>query len=489
VLTQAMERVLTVGRHNEALSRVVAFATTGTRSWIFMLVREFPDAVIYGTGKIVENYHLFPIDIAEIIPVWHCLNQKPSNFFIREDCFLLSDVLSSVGYHLGYCRIKLLQRTATGPHISAVYEITPSVKDEAYVKIPAPNDENSFVIKLSLGSPRGTNEYEILESLSKEKCVAVDYVHMGIRCRSAAAVFESFDGIAGFSLPNHTDDKFGFSPELQKNALGFQRFTKDFYNVDLTKKEYSPTFKSELCWWNYATENSRKKDFTAVFMRVGFRIKQTEGITPTENDVLVAILEMLHECDVLHCDPRLPNIMRFRTPWKNPNTAKEVSTMQSNALVPVAADVKEVDISPDFLIRLIDFDLSVICKVGATKEMEVAEAGGQRTLLASLQHSVLGGPLAVFEKKADGKSYVLMQPKFDHAMLRATAKLIPTMAAPLKIKDPAERANVEMTMIERTTLADVSRVLFPVGEAKQLHGMNEDENPTNNAEGGAMEDA
>jgi hypothetical protein len=478
VLTQAMERVLTVGRHNEALKRVVAFATTGVKSWIFILEREFPDAVIYGKGEIVENYHLFPIDIAEIIPLWHCLNEKPSDFFIHEDCFLLSDILSSVGYHLGYCQLKLLHRTVTGPHISAIYEVTPCIKEsnKSYVTVPAPDledaEENSFVIKLLLGSPRGTNEYVILESLSNKKCFAVDYVHMGIRSRVDTDVLDSFHGIAGFSpSKNHVDSNPGFSLELRKNALGFKRFTNDFYKVALDKTYHSPACEPELCWWNYATENRRNTDFTAIFMRVGYRVKAADGVTVSENGDLRHNLRELHSCEVLHCDPRLPNIMRFLTSPKNSNTVKEVSTKQKTGLVSATTNTKDEEKAPDLFIRLVDFDLSVFCKAGSTTEMDLAEAGGQRDLLTHLPTLPV-----VINKRANGQEFVVICADIDREMLGRTIDVVPRMEVAEETKDPKKRAEKLKKLAAEKTFAGTSVVLFHPEDIIQAHGTDEEEN-------------
>jgi hypothetical protein len=388
VILQAIERVFSVARHNALLRRIVIFATTGVKSWIFMLVREFPEAINFDTGKVVENYHLLPIDLAEIIPLWHCLNQKSSNFFFHEDCFLLSDVLSSVGYHLGYCQLNLLHKNTIGSHISTIYEITPGIHGKKD-GVPVPGEENSFIIKLSLGSSRGNNEFEIVKKLCSEKSIAVDYVLMGLRSQAGSETLSMFSGdVKSMFKQRHSSDGI----ELDKSRLGFTRFSGIIPDQLINS---SANCQPHLCWWNYVhPEETVIPEFTAIFMQPGMVVTK---ITREEAFELHVVLTYgIHEHGVLHCDPRKSNIVRFQR-WEEVEKVDAITKLVTNAKKLVER------------VRLIDFDLSILKENEG--EMQLTR-GARAELLKSLEKFVK--PVI-----RDGKQFVQMNTTLDSLMLSA----------------------------------------------------------------------
>jgi hypothetical protein len=396
VILEAMGRVFSVARHNETLRRVVAFATTGVKSWIFMLVREFPE-LIYGKDKIVENYHLFPIDLGDIIPLWHHLNEKPADFFLHDDCFLLSDILSSTGYYLRYCQLRLLHRIVLGSHISAIYEVTPG-GSENYVTVPTHCEENSFIIKLSLGSSRGNNEYEIIKKLCTENSIAVDYVFMGLRSETNSRRLSMFPAdLKSFKQP-HTSDGI----ELEKSRLGFTRFLR---TVPGQLPHRSANCKSSLCWWNCSRSVGMIiPEFTAIFMHPGTVV---EKLHPDEAVGLrVFMTTAIHNHGVLHCDPRKSNILRFKR-WE------EVE--QVDATTKLVTKVRKLVER----VRLIDFDLSILKE----NEGEMELTPGARTELLKT--------LGRFVKPVnrDGKLFVRMDTTLDSLMLGTVLEQIPRYQA------------------------------------------------------------
>jgi hypothetical protein len=82
------------------------------------LKRDFSSLPI--DGKFKESYQ-FPISFTAVIPTWHGLNKKAINnplSFVEGDIYPLNELLSSIGYHIGYCMIQLT--AVSGSKISMI---------------------------------------------------------------------------------------------------------------------------------------------------------------------------------------------------------------------------------------------------------------------------------------------------------------------------------------------------------------------------------
>jgi hypothetical protein len=405
VLTQAIERVYMAGKVNEGLKTVISFASTGVKTWIFILMRTYPSMLKYNEEKIAEHYYLLPIAAEDVFPLWHILNEKPSNFFIREDCVLLSETLSSLGYHLGYCQLRVLHmcvlkndEAGNGNH-TMVYKVTPGYvhASDNYVTIPPHSETNSITVKLSVDSARGVKEYQILQKLCSKKSTAVDYVLMGLRSEANTEKLFMFDGDIQSLKPPHTKTT---GIELAKSSLGFTRFPSGTsYHVLLDVLSCSANCTPRMCWWNYARpEGAKIPNFTAIVMHSGQRVRK---LYPHEAVALPLLLtNEIHVHDVLHCDPRKQNILRFKSLQnveRADNRTKEWTT-----------EGESVERG-----RLIDFDLS------EEKEREIELIPGGRTHLLETM------PSFVNPFTRDGKRFVRMNKALDSAMLGTVIERFP----------------------------------------------------------------
>jgi FtsZ-binding cell division protein ZapB len=389
VLTQAIERVYMAGKVNEELKTVISFASTGRKNWIFILTRTYPSLLKYNEQKIEERYYLLPIAPKDVFPLWHILNEKPSNFFISESCVVLSEVLSSLGYHLGYCQLRLLHKCVLGKdeagnaNHTMVYEVTPGYvqRAEQYVTIPPHSETNSITVKLSVDSARGVNEYQIIQKLCLKESIAVDYVVMGLRSEANNGTLSKFEGDTQFLKRRHTKTN---DVEVRKSHLGLTRFhSVPYYHVPLDPSHCSANCTSNLCWWNYARpEREQIPNFTAIVMHPGQRVRK---LYPDETLSLRLLLEdHIHKHDVLHCDPRRQNILRFKS-W----VEEEKVDITTKLPTKVKQSVERV--------RLIDFDLSIL-KEDEGKEQSFS--GDRKQLLETLikqnqftKHYAKGGKL------------------------------------------------------------------------------------------------
>jgi hypothetical protein len=182
-LVQLIERVHLCVIQNETLQRVLGFATVGSRSWIFIVQRDYSKLDTL-SGKLHETFVLYPIEAASILPIWHAFNRLAkanSQVYVQPVAFTLAQLLAVLGYHAGYCSIQYETNRSNvfTIKIHSAYDNYHHNRHKVYFSTPAASCQNSFVIKFTEGlSPsllrRATNELEVLNNLKGS--LAANYV-------------------------------------------------------------------------------------------------------------------------------------------------------------------------------------------------------------------------------------------------------------------------------------------------------------------------
>jgi hypothetical protein len=313
VLYQAIERVFIGVRMNELINLSVSFATSGRKSWIFIFKRDSSE--MDKTGKLIENYYLFPINIEIIIPLYHALNRKDVGEFMNVDCYALSEILTSFGFHIGYCQIQL-KAISSG----RVYSVTPGVKD---VKISIPTDDaskQSFVIKLTTNEnvtndnafPRANHEIEILEVLKSTD--AVSYVIATVQStpdNNSLTINEfrsNFFENNNHEILYHKPKQYIVQRMKQNNFTRFSEINE--FTIDL-KSFASKNCQNKSCYWN-CCQNDISYSYSAIIM-----LHAIDFVRYHEYKVMSDLnrcLKEIHEKKILHCDLRKFNLMEFSIP-------------------------------------------------------------------------------------------------------------------------------------------------------------------------------
>jgi hypothetical protein len=169
-LEQIVQRVHLTCMQNELLHRVFGFATVGCKAWIFILTRDH--SKLDRHGKLIDSYHLYPIDASRIASIWHTFNRKaimdPVKMFVHSKAFLISELLATLGYHAGYCTIQF-QSTRPNLFVVTPAQLKKHSNGDTSLLIPVSSCSNSFVLKVSVGSEeqlrRGRQELKILDIL------------------------------------------------------------------------------------------------------------------------------------------------------------------------------------------------------------------------------------------------------------------------------------------------------------------------------------
>jgi serine/threonine protein kinase len=396
VISQAIQRVHLCALQNENLFTVFAFATAGVKSWIVICKRDY--AGLERGELLRNNYYLFPLNTSHIIPIWRSFNEKalvdPVKMFVHRNAFPLSELLASLGFHAGFCTIQFQTKR------SYVYVITPGcerkMNTKTFLSTPEPSYEDSFVVKLSIGTDylkRGLNELEILKQL--DGIPAIDYVIATLDSNPYCVRVNKPD----FFMKNHIN----FNSRKAINSVSSTsletaaRFKSKLLLPSMkNKKVYSADCQPRLFWWNYLHHRETDR-YTAVIMHKAKDHLQLQSGALYKR--LRQSLDEIHRKDVLHCDLRRLNLMEFSLPQKY---------------------------------FIIDFDVAVKFKSDDPDEKYLLDLsncpGGQRSFIKSVKD--LG-------ETVPGKKYQYRWDKYDdQSMLNESLKTLDTERAttPFKAK-------------------------------------------------------
>jgi hypothetical protein len=330
---QLIERIFTMGRMNETLRRIVGFATSGRRSWILLLLRDF-DGKEKEKWKLGEKYYLSPIETSQIVPMWHRLNRasvlNKTVYCDPQRTYPLAELLNALGYHPGYCQMKWLKHSAT----SDIFSVTPAdlLPGKKELSLPKSNNVTSMIVKLS-NDPRGIQEVNVLKHLSPKDniCPAILYViataEVTQRKKGELSVHLVNDT---FLLNNHLNPKFSVAPKLKSKAKAesalhvekvlsknvADRFADCYFcKCELKDHASKKSLISADQWWNYCRDTNAIPvvPFTGVVMYMANRrVRDAEKAGDSYTNRLTEI----HKRDVLHCDIRPPNCLFFDIPKK-----------------------------------------------------------------------------------------------------------------------------------------------------------------------------
>jgi hypothetical protein len=406
-LEQVVQRVHLMGMQNELLHRVLGFATVGCKSWIFILKRDH-SKLNDRQGKLIDSYHLYPIDSSQIVSIWHTFNRKamndPVKMFVHAKAFLLSELLATLGYHAGFCTI---QFQTTRPNI---FVVTPAQLKKKHsngdtsLSIPVSSSSNtSFVVKVSVGSEeqlrRGHQEVKILNILGDS--FAADYVMATIDTGSAAAPtpFTIISFRTDFLKNNHLNINDDDLPTKKSCAfLPAKRRTTARFTNPLFSSSLKGNCSDEACdryWWNYRMVNVQEEEYVCVIMRNAKEIVQHSDVQV--NLRFLSCLQEIHKKNVLHCDLRIWNLMDFGDNY-----------------------------------YIVDFDVAVHLEGKESFDIDLRQAAGQKQFM-----------VAKMGVKQDAISVEWNQEK-DLVMLMATLKGLPDAAQFKALKK--ENEEIEVTM-------------------------------------------
>lgn len=335
VISKAIERVHVTMIGNETICTSLAFAIDEEKAWVFIANRDLHQIFADG-GKILESYYIFPINFDWIFPLWFefsCFAAvDPEKSFIMREAYPLASVVRDLGYDPRCCIMKILFISGE----TWIFECTPAVSQ--FKILPPRSRKNSFVVKLSSSFHQmydldlASNEFAVLRTLKDTK--AVDYV---------IALCDSSQG-------NHVT--WFKEKSLPKTDC-------DTSTATFVKEELSSTnvHSHQNYWWDYNLPASLKlQRYIAVIMYCGEVAKR---LSCEDVYSLSLSLNLIHANNVLHCDLRPPNIMKFE----------------------IDGEIKPY---------IIDFDLAVIL-TEEKKEvvLELYPSGGQRDAI----QEVLSAPI------------------------------------------------------------------------------------------------
>lgn len=352
---QMIERVFVLAKLQEFVRKIVCFGSCGPRSWIFMLIREYPS-----DGKILENYYFGPFATNLIVPTWHLFNSKSREdafFYCNPDALSLSKIVRCLGHHVGYSKVKALRISST----NSIYQIYPAADKGGDIPV---NEENSIVIKLVHYSStdawqRGLNELTTINHLIKRDLgKAIDYVIATVRGNRDHLIVTTNNTNGRICDPMNKDMK-EFKIDYA-NLFDKKMFAGTSCEMNLTEGNSSPGSTNNVAWWNY--EPNAPEEFTAIVMYPG---KQIDNICQWDLG-LFRCLAKLHEGGVLHCDLRIPNFMLFNSRILHPNHDETADRLTE---------------SPAFLPFIVDFDLSRVLPAGTDVISFSVRTGGQRSMI------------------------------------------------------------------------------------------------------------
>ncbi len=330
VLSKAIERVHVTMIGNETICNSLAFAIDEEKAWVFFAKRDLHQifaGVCHG-GKILESYYIFPINFDWIFPLWFefsCFAAvDPEKSFIMREAYPLASVVRDLGYDPRCCIMKILYISGE----TWIFECTPAVSQ--FKILPPRSRKNSFIIKLSSSFhqnydlDQASNELTVLQTLKDTK--EVDYVIA--LCDSSRR--KPVTWFKEKALPQ---------PYCDTSTATFE------------KEELSSTgvHSHQYYWWDYSLPSSLNLHrYIAVIMYCGQVAKR---VSMEDCLSLTVSLALIHTKNVLHCDLRPPNIMKFEINGK---------------------------IKP----YIIDFNLAVILKDGQKDTViDLHTSGGQRSAI------------------------------------------------------------------------------------------------------------
>eukprot|EP01041_Mallomonas_annulata_P007731 gene7731-15809_t len=296
---QGLDRIWTHLTFSAALSKIVVFVTTGYFSWCLVFLRE----IRIFDQSISESLDIVSISPEQLDFLWQDITAMAvkygKKYYLTPDGPMLYRSLKELGLPCTHCRINY-----SAGRKSKVYTITLTDKN---LEVSSVNP--TWAIKIVRDDSNFFRESKTLEKINSQ------WDHTGTN-----KTFYALGALDCKLTPNRS----WMSERLLVNV------TQVMKTISKKKRKFADMM-ADGCWWSTLSEvigeecegeeECKGEGGGAIFMKVGQRtLNQTysnpQQILSIVGDEIFTSLQAIHASNILHCDIRPCNIMKFDDGWQ-----------------------------------------------------------------------------------------------------------------------------------------------------------------------------